>query len=56
MENILNKLWAYQESKGITCMELAQELKVHQVYISRWKKGNISKMSLRVVEQFLKDK
>jgi len=53
-EQILQRLWEYQEQRKLTKLALAYELRVHEKQIYRWKKGKgPSNAYLRIIEQFL---
>ncbi len=50
---ILNQLWKYQQMQDISNRELARRLNVADVYVYRWKKGNIGKAWQLLIAEFL---
>ena len=57
MDELMNRLIAYKEAKGITFEKLARELDIPETYIYRWKNDRpISRANRRLIEDFLNSK
>ena len=53
-KGVLNTLWEYQREKQMNNSVLARDLGVPENYIYRWKKGHISRLSLKELVEHLK--
>jgi hypothetical protein len=53
MDELIRKLEAYKEDRGLTYRQLAQKLDIPEVYLYRWKEKGVKGIYAKVVGDFL---